>query len=200
MKMIKKNDHASAVSIGSLALVLVLAGCSKSNVTEETQASTPEVVPAAAAIPVAVPEKQGLDAFFLEAKPEGAISVLQARSTAVPGEPIVVAGQIGAAHKPFGESFATLVMGDEAIDYCNEIHGDDGCPTPWDACCEDPDKVSAGRASVQFLADGKPVEGSLKGVGGLTELDHIVVTGVVDPSSTESNLIINASGLYRESE
>ena len=130
--------------------------------------------------------------------PGEAITVSQARESAKPGGAIVVSGRIGASHKPFGGGFATLVLGDESLQYCNEIPGD-ACETPWDACCEDRPKIIANRASVQLLADGFPIAESLRGAGGLTELDQIVVVGFVDLSSTSDNLIINASGIYRES-
>lgn len=141
-------------------------------------------------------QAQQLEAFMLDAKPEGAITVIEARSSAIPGTPIVITGQIGAADEPFGTHFATFVIGDEAIDFCDELHGDT-CATPWDACCEDPDKLTASRASVQLTLDGAPVSGSCKGVGGLKELDHVVVAGVVAPTSTPENLIIHAFGVYR---
>ncbi len=76
---------------------------------------------------------------------------------------------------------------------------EDHCPTPWDACCEDPDKLARSRASVQLITDGIPISGTLKGVGGLSELDHIIVAGTVDPSSTADNLLINSTGIYRKS-
>jgi hypothetical protein len=170
--------------LAGLAGIILFAGCGESASPEANNASGPAE----------------LDAYLLQAEPEGAVSVTEARQSAEPGRPIVVAGQIGAALNPFSADYATFVLGDEALMYCDEMGDDDHCATPWDACCEDPDKVMQGRASVQVLADGNPLPGSLKGVGGLTELDHVVVAGTVDPSSTPQNLIINASGIYRKSE
>lgn len=172
-----------------VALITLLGGCADQSPPEtgSTENAT------------AVVESVGLDAYLLATKPEGAISVTEARVQAQPGEPIVVTGQIGAVMHPFGEHFATLVLGDTGILYCDEMGDDDHCETPWDACCEDPDKIAVGRASVQLVsADGQPVPGSLRSVGGLSELDHIVVAGTVDSSSTPENLIINASGIYRQ--
>jgi len=140
--------------------------------------------------------ESSLSSIILASEPTGAISVEAARQTAQPGQSIVVVGQIGAVDKPFGEAFATLTLADESIQFCDEME-DDHCPMPWDACCEDPEKVAQGRASVQVLEKGRNVKGSLKGVGRLKELDRIVVQGVVDEASTPENLIINASGIYR---
>ncbi|MBD5777994.1 hypothetical protein IEN85_00610 [Pelagicoccus sp. NFK12] len=137
-----------------------------------------------------------LTSVILDTAPSGAMSVEEARQKAVPGQPIVVTGQIGAAHDPFAASYASFILGDKALDFCNERPGDN-CGSPWDACCEPKEKITALRASVQVLENGEPVSGSLKGVGGLTELDEVIVAGVVDPASTPQNLIINASGIYR---
>ena len=168
--------------LGIAALGVLISGCSQSGIDVGSTAETSEE----------------LNAYILAESPGEAITVSQARESAKPGDAIVVSGRVGAAHKPFGESFATLVLGDESLQYCNEIP-DDTCETPWDACCEDRLKISANRANVQLLADGLPIAESLQGAGGLTELDQIVVAGLVDPSSTSDNLIINASGIYRES-
>ena len=171
-----------------VALCLALTGCGDA---ADTGAAAADAVNAADAEP-------GLAAFVLESEPGGAIPVAEARNTAQPGEAITVFGRIGAADTPFGRNYATFVLGDEAILYCDEM-GDDHCPTPWDACCEDPDKIATHRASVQFVADGRPVEGSMHGVGGLSELDAVVVTGEVNAASTPDNLVIDATGVFRRS-
>ena len=77
--------------------------------------------------------------------------------------------------------------------------GDDlHCQTPWDACCEDPDKIKSMRVSVQFVdREGNPILTDLKQEIGIQELDEVTVVGTVADSSTESNLIINATGLYK---
>lgn len=170
------------------AVALLLAGCSGEPTTESTTAATPPAVE--------VPAEKSLGDYLLATAPTGAIPVGEARQTAQPGAEIVVAGQIGGTMQPFGASFATLVLGDEIIAFCNET-GADHCATPWDACCEDPEVIQSNRASVQLVANGLPLPGTLRGVGGLTELDHVIVTGTVDPTSTPDNLLINATGIYR---
>lgn len=190
--MMKKTNTILVFATTSLlGLGLFLTGCGESE--PEASEETPEVSEQSMANTPA----QGSEpsAFLLETAPTGAISVAEARKVAEPGESIVVEGQIGAAMNPFGEKFATLVLGDEEIMFCNEM-AEDHCATPWDACCEDPEKVATHRASVQLVAGGDPVRGSLRGVGGLSELDHVVVEGSVDPTSTSGNLLINATGVY----
>ena len=75
---------------------------------------------------------------------------------------------------------------------------DDHCSTPWDACCEDPDKIQSMRVAVQFFdPQGNPLEADLKQDIGLKELDMVSVVGTVDEMSSASNLVIRATGIYR---
>lgn len=141
------------------------------------------------------------DIRILDTNPVGAISVKAARTELKPGDKAVVFGQIGGVDHPFLEGYAGFVLSDTDVVFCDEMGDDDHCPTPWDACCEDPDKVKASRASVQFVdAAGDIIATSIKGHGGLKELDEIVVVGTVGDLSTPENLIIEASGIYRESD
>lgn len=129
--------------------------------------------------------------------PEQVLTVAEARRNPVPGETLAIRGQIGGTVHPFTQGYATFVLADESLVFCDEMGDADHCPTPWDACCEDPDKLAASRASVQFLAgNGRPFPFSLKGVAGLKESDALIVTGTVAEGSNPDNLIINANGFY----
>lgn len=137
-----------------------------------------------------------LDKIWLESAPEEVVAVASARQLS-PGEPVAVAGVIGGVMHPFTEGFASFVVGDDAIVFCNEMGEDDHCSTPWDACCEDPALLASRRALVQVLdADGMPLEVELRGQQGLKELSEVVVVGTVAAESTEENLIINATGIH----
>ena len=95
------------------------------------------------------------------------------------------------------DSFLCLVLTDSEILFCNES-GDDHCATPWDACCEDPDHLQAMRIAVQFVDnDGNPIQADLKATSGLVELDDISVIGTVAETSTPTNLILHATGVYK---
>lgn len=143
-----------------------------------------------------VDNSSGLDAFFSDKRPADSVTVIQARNTAKPGDVVHISGQIGGASSPFAEGFAAFVIADESLTFCSENPAD-SCGTPWDACCETPEKISASRAMVQFTdAEGNPVASGLKGRKGLAELDHVVVTGVINPQSTAENLIIDGQSLY----
>lgn len=133
---------------------------------------------------------------LLEAKPSGALSVKAAREQLKPGDEAVVFGQVGGVDQPFLDGYAGFVLGDTGIMFCNEM-GDDHCPTPWDACCEDTDKLKLLRASVQFVdAERQILPKSVKDFAGLEELSYVVVEGTVAAGSTPDNLIIEARSLY----
>ena len=137
-----------------------------------------------------------LDALFVEKRPGNVMTVLQARESAQPGDVVHITGQIGGSTLPFAESYAAFVIADESLVFCSE-NPSDSCSTPWDACCETQEKISASRAMVQFTdSTGNPVATGLKGQNGLAELDHVVVTGVVNAQSTAENLIIDGQTLY----
>ena len=138
-----------------------------------------------------------LSGILLSAEPQGALALGKFKETAQSGDAVVVTGQIGGKFKPFIKGYAGFVLSDEEVLFCNEMD-DDHCATPWDACCEDIDKLKANRATVQFVdAEGSPIIGGIKGVDGLSELEKVIVVGSVAPQSNENNLVINATGLYR---
>ncbi|MGB0413130.1 MAG: hypothetical protein ACPGJU_01675 [Coraliomargarita sp.] len=136
-------------------------------------------------------------ALLLKDAPIDTLSVYEARQQAKPGEAIQVSGQIGGTAKPFITGYAGFVLADPSIDFCDEM-GDDHCSTPWDACCEDRDKLKSMRLSVQFVdSDGAPIQADLKQSMELKELDKVAIVGTVAETSTDTNVIINATGLYK---
>jgi len=163
-------------------LGLGLIGCGKQETEEAAAAET----------------NPQIKAIMLDAEPSGAVSVVQARKNAEPGSEVTVVGRIAGAKQPFTDGYATLVLADKTLVTC-EMNPDDACKTPWDACCETPEKIKASRLSIQVTGgDGNPVDQSLEGAGGLDELDEIVVTGKIAEGSTAENLIIDATGIFRK--
>jgi len=177
------------LSILRLSLVLglgvVLTGCGNDSAPVEE----------ASAVDSAGDSK--LASVFVDSAPEGAITVLEARKSPEPGKAITIVGRVAGAKAPFSDDFATLVVADDSLETCERIPGD-SCRTPWDACCVEPQTISASRLLVQVLGeDGQLVDETLKGVHGLTELDEVVVQGTVAEGSNADNLIINASSIHK---
>lgn len=137
---------------------------------------------------------------FLSEKPTEATPVLSLRKVAKPGDQVIVSGKIGGAMKPFTEGFATFVLADRSLRTCDLIPEDE-CPTPWDACCADPEVIKAARLTVQIVdGDNVPIEKGLRTVNGLSELDELVVVGEVAEGSNADNMIVNATGIFLEKQ
>jgi len=140
---------------------------------------------------------QNFDAVFVDTEPEEAVSVVEARKSARPGDLIAVTGKIAGAMHPFTEGFATAILADQTLATC-DLTNDDECPTPWDACCVEIPVIQSKRMLIQVLGDdGRPVTEGLAGVRGMKELDVLVVAGTVAEGSTTENLILNATEIYQ---
>ncbi len=170
-------------TITVISSTLFLAACAPS-ATEETVTQTTTIEPGS---------------FLLSEAPGNAVPVAEIVKTGSPGDSVVVEGVIGGLLHPFTQGYASFVLGDDAIVYCNEMAEPDHCPTPWDACCVDSDILKASRLVIQMLdQQGMPLETDLKSSLSLKELDELIIVGEVAEGSTPSNVIINASGIYRK--
>lgn len=131
--------------------------------------------------------------------PADALSVVDARAAAKPGEPITVRGYVGGRAKPFVDGRAMFVLADPAKAARCDANPGDSCVTPWDACCASREDVKAGTATVQVVgADGKVIAAPLAGVGGIQPGSTVIVSGTVAKASTDQVLIIDATRLYLE--
>ena len=167
------------------ALATTLAGCGGDESASTATARQPGETAAA-------------EALLLPDAPAAPIPIGKARREASPGQAIVVVGQIGGTLNPIGGRHASFVLADEDILFCNEMP-DDHCETPWDACCEDPEKLAANRATILFVDQtGIPLGLNLKETIDLSELERVIVEGTVSPDSTPENLVIHATGMHRD--
>lgn len=146
----------------------------------------------------AAPDKTdpAIEAVFLDTAPKGAMSIKKLRKNVKPGETVTISGRIAGSMKPFAPEYAAMILADESLATC-EKNPADSCKTPWDACCVAPEKIAASRLFVQIVGeDGRPINQTLKGVKGLTELDDVIITGTVTETSSAENVIINVTGIY----
>lgn len=122
--------------------------------------------------------------------PTQVVGVSQARSTAPDGEEVTVEGRL----KDFVTGKAAFTMVDGGIKSCLE-EGDE-CATPWDYCCTAPGKLAENSATVKLIgADGKILDGNLKGVNSIDNLSTVVVTGKVEKDD-RGNMTIAANKVY----
>jgi len=166
----------------ALATVVFLASCEKK---ETTAAAPPPSGPSAALSAVLAASPTG------ESKPIHLI-----RATAKPGDEITVSGKIMGNEKPFVDGRSAFILGDPAVlTPCNEDPADK-CTTPWDNCCDSPEDKKRGIATIQITgADGRVLKESVEGVGGLTNLATVTVSGKVAEGSSADVLIINAQAI-----
>ena len=81
------------------------------------------------------------------------------------------------------------------METCDE-KDDDNCPTPWDVCCEDRNKIKSSTMSVQVLdANGSIIKGTLDGVSGIKSGKSVKVKGTLDRTSTHDFIILNAQAI-----
>ncbi len=165
-----------------VAAPFILAGCGNSG-EQSSEASAPAEVPAAIA-----------EVFADVAAPEALLPIPELRLAAKPGDEVVLEAKVMGTVEPFVENRAIFVVGDEGtLTSCDLLPGSE-CSTPWDNCCNDPELVLAGTATIQVVdADGNILRHGIKGVSGLKELSRLRIAGVVAPNSTEAALIVNAT-------
>ena len=151
-------------------LAFVLGGCSQSPPAATNSAST----------------------VLLESKPEGAVGVIQARKEAKDNQPIVVVGRIGGDPKPFVDGLAAFSIVDLEIKPCSE---EEGCPTPWDYCC-DLDRLPERKALVKVVdARGKPIVADARQLLDVKELSTVFVQGTAARDEA-GNLTVLASRVF----
>lgn len=140
------------------------------------------------------PASAGNSAYLLTAEPTGAKGVKQVRTDAQDTEDVTLVGRIGGDTDPWIKGQAAFLVVDTALKPCNE-KDDDGCPTPWDYCC-DTDDLPANKLMVKVVdAAGTPVATDARELLGVKELQTIVVKGKAKRDS-EGNVTVLASGIY----
>jgi len=133
--------------------------------------------------------------FLLAQEPPGARGVIDTRKATKDGDDVVVVGRIGGDKKPWVDGRAAFVIVDTAFKPCNE-RGDDDCPTPWDYCCDPPDELRKGMATVKFVDEqGKTVPTDARRLLGVKELDTVVVKGKAKRDG-DGNLTVLAEALF----
>ena len=131
-------------------------------------------------------------AFVLATEPTEAVPVGTARESATDGEEAVVSGLVGGSSKPFIEGLAAFTIVDPKVPYCSE---DEGCPTPWDYCCQT-DAVKQNIATVKLVdSNGKPVTQGARELLPVKELSSVVVKGIVKRDD-QGNLTIAARKVF----
>lgn len=132
------------------------------------------------------------ESYYAPELPEGAVGVMALRG--LDGDQaITVRGEV----MDFVDGFAAFTLADLELMSCADMDDPDHCPTPWDFCCEDPDQLARGIATVEFHAEGQPLKGSVKGFHGIDHLTDVVIVGDLNVDSA-GNLLIVAQSVHVE--
>jgi hypothetical protein len=164
---------------GLLIAAALLAGCAKSNDSAAPSASDGA--------------SGGADAsYLLVDKPADSQPVGAARKSENNEEEVAVEGRIGGSEAPFVDGLAAFTIVDPAIPHCSV---EEGCPTPWDYCCET-DRVKDNSALVKIVGpDGKPVAKDARELLGVKELARVVVRGKAQRDE-QGNLTVLAEKVH----
>jgi hypothetical protein len=176
MKSLKEKTLLPLVAISAA----LLAGCGQESetITEEAEA-------------MAASHSDWLS----ESRPESSMTLAMAIQEQKEDVTITVEGRIGGMREPITRGLGAFVLADEAIWFCDEGE-EDHCPTPWDACCEDPDKVRALTALVEFKdGEGYPLMIDLEKQLGLQANQTVAVTGVLS-TDPNGNRTITAQSIW----
>src|SRR5262249_5187365 len=131
----------------------------------------------------------------LAEEPAGAKGVLEVKQAAKDGDDIVVVGCVGGRAAPLVKGRASFTIVDPSLRSCRDIEGDD-CPTPWDYCCESPDRLARATALIKFVdADGHTLEQDASETLGIKPLQTVVVRGRAKRDA-DGNLTVLARALH----
>ena len=171
-------------TITSLGLTfgLALAACGKTDTSNASNLPSSVTVPAS---------------LFVTTRPEKALDLLSVKNSAKEGDEVVFLARVGGRAKPFADGFAMFVVADPSLQSCELMGEEDHCPIPYDYCCEDPQKITKGIATIQVVdAKGTPLRTSLEGVGGLEGSKFLVIDGVVTEKNDEGLFTIDARKIW----
>lgn len=130
-------------------------------------------------------------------EPTGAMPVGEARKVVEDGQEVTLVGLIGGSSKPFVDGLAAFTIVDSKVPYCPD---EEGCPTPWDYCCQTA-AVKENIATIKVVDEaGKLVSGDAKAMLNVKELSTVVVHGKAKRDDL-GNLSVAANKVYvRSSE
>jgi hypothetical protein len=130
--------------------------------------------------------------FLATIEPTGAIPVGEAREKTEDGQEVTLIGRIGGSSKPFIDGLAAFTIVDPKVPFCAP---DEGCPTPWDYCCQT-EAVKSNIATVKIIGEaGAPVSKSARELLNVKELATVVVKGRAKRDD-QGNLTVSANQVF----
>ena len=132
----------------------------------------------------AVGEKHLIDQEPANAEPVG--KAVQASDDTV----VTVVGRIGGELEPMVDGLAAFTIVDPSLKACSDIP-DDPCKTPWDYCCEDPDRLKTHSVMVKFTdEDGTVVPVDATKLFGVEPLQTVVIKGKLQKDESGKTAVV----------
>jgi len=173
------------IAVAALAATFLLSGCDRTPAQSGGNTAKPKGTTVA-------PLPAGL---LVNVEPANAKGVEAVKADAAVGREVVLRGRIGGRVEPFVAERAVFIVADPDMATCKDLHGD-GCPTPWDYCCEPKDHLLAATATLRIVGpDGQPLKLNLRGQHGLDPLALVTVAGKVSQMD-EGGIVVDASALW----
>lgn len=167
-----------ALVTGTLALS---GGCSGSDEGSQAAKASNAVIPASR---------------FVSERPAGSVMLTDIKASGKVGDTVVVEARVGGRAEPFVDGIAMFIAADPRLVSCDQRPGDH-CRIPHDYCCEDPNAMKAGTATIQMVdADGIPYSVGAEGQGGIMPLKTVVVTGVISEKDDQGVMVIDGSTIW----
>ena len=174
------NTVCLSLFAGSLA---TLGACGNDSGGNEKQASK--------AVETVIPAS-----YFTSERPSGSVMLTDVKANAKVGDKVVVEARVGGRAEPFVDGVAMFVAADPRLVSCDQRPGDH-CKVPHDYCCEHPDAMKAGTATIQMVdSDGNPFPVRAEGQGGIQPLKTVVITGVVTEKDEGGTLVIDGTTMW----
>ena len=175
-------SHSFATRFSTVLSVVVLStGCS------------PSAAPPSGSGTATVVSGSLRELYLLTAEPDRARDVIAVRESAEHGEEVVILGRIGGSTSPWVEGVAAFSIVDPSLTPCSDMPGD-GCPTPWDYCCEA--DLSKSKVLVKVIDDrGNVVRADARDLLQVQELITVVVKGKAHRDDA-GNLTVLATGIF----
>ena len=173
-------------SITIPALVVLLLG--SIGCEDRNASSTSTSVAAPAAIPAA---------FFTSRRPAEVTDLAKVKPTAKKGDAVTFLARVGGRSEPFVNGQAIFTVADPTLLSCELMGEEDHCPVPWDYCCENPNGLRFGSATVRLVGDDDlPLRASAQGAGGLAPARYVVVDGVVADRNDQGLFVVDAKRIW----
>jgi hypothetical protein len=186
------RSYRNVLGVILLAVAMtVIVACDDKDAQQTKQSSTEPAAAQADGPAEALPAE-----LILDKSPDGAQDVVTVKKAAKAGDTVTIRGRVGGSEKPLADNRAIVTLIDLTLPTC-EKSAMDTCPTPWDACCEPSEEITAKSATIQVVGpDGRPLKATLAGVSGIAPLKELIVTGKVRTPADSGALVVDATGIY----